>query len=104
MFEKAHIRLSKEICNYDSSFPLKINSSLRFSSFKLCMYENVTCLLPYPQKYIKRGTKWKAKMKWENQISSRKRKKEVKKLKSNDRSFENVLSNASIIGGQFQRH
>lgn len=39
-------------------------------------------------------------MKWENQISSRKRKKDVKKLKSN-RSFENVLSNASIIGGQF---
>lgn len=43
-------------------------------------------------------------MKWENQISSRKRKKrkkDVKKLKSNDRSFENVLSNASIIGSQF---
>lgn len=39
MFEKAHIRLSKEICNYDSSFPLKINSSLRFSSFKLYVWK-----------------------------------------------------------------
>lgn len=79
MFEKTHIRLSKEeSCNYNSSFPLKINFFLHFSKLYVWKYiTRVCCIL----KNIKREKNEERMIAKENQITSKKRKKEREKIK-----------------------